>query len=1103
MSISARLLQGVATAVLVVAVATPAQAQVFSFSIPAGSLKGALDAFGKQSGKQVIYRVEDVSKASSPGVNGRMSAEDALRALLVGSGFTPRIDPTGAIAIVRSAGSNARQTPTAEADSEILTGSGNADATIVVTGTRIQTPNADSVVPITSVSGEEFFQTGQVVIGEVLNELPALRSSVTQNNSFLTDGTGINMLDLRGLGVNRTLVLQNGRRHVPGSPYSTAADVNTMPADLIERVDIITGGSSAVYGSDAIAGVVNFVLKRDYEGIQVRGQGGVSKYGDAGRYYASALAGTNFADGRGNIAVNLEYTNQEDVYYPQRSHLRTLDGWFFTVDSDPPGTPNGSDGIPDRILMRDIRYWGVSNSGQYVVFDDTPEGLFPAYNFAPDGRLVLQTGDRSQSWPFYLGGNGDNTQEGKKLNLVPRVDRYAVNLLTHFTVSEAFEPFIEAKYVHTKALGASYEPFFTRGFWGPRESYYTDNPFLIPETRDFIRQSEGLAEGEEAEFFFRRNFLELGARQEDVTRKTYRIVAGARGEFNDDWRYEITANVAQVKSRSTITNDVNVQRYLLAIDAVRDPATGQIVCRSQIDPSAAIAYEGARDQAYAEAQLAQDVAQCVPLNPFGQGNISQGAKDYIYALSTFGSKVNQTVLNGFISGDSSDLFLLPGGPISFAAGAEYRHETYRDSQSEPVQAGLHSYTGFAPFTPPALEVKEIFGELRVPLIADRPGFEELTLKAAGRLADYNSVARTVVAWNGGAEWTPVRDLRFRANYSRAVRAPNVEEAFTPLQRAFRGGVTEDPCSIDHIGAGSPNRPANCQADGVPQDFDLSFYQGFEYRAGGNSNLREESSDSITVGAIIQPRWIPGFSLSLDYYDIKVTDVITSPGVQAILNSCYDSSSIENDFCRLFDRYTGTGPGPNGEIPGQIIPGSLHVVPVNHAALKVRGIDFEARYRRQINSVWRLSTRLLYTLALQNDSFLDPEDLDFADQNLLELGNPKHALNWSLDLTRGPVTLGYKMRYFSKMTPGEVENIHSVQGRPPQNADAFDIRYLPEAFYHDLRMGVRVNPRFNFYVGVDNVTNSVGPIGISPVFTSGGNTYNSVGRLFYAGAVARF
>jgi outer membrane receptor protein involved in Fe transport len=1091
------LLSTVVAGICLGVIAGPAVAQVRALSIPPGSLKSALDAFARQSGRQVIYRIDDMRGARSPGARGVLTTDEALRALLSGSGFTARNDPSGAIAIVRSISGSSVERKREPANDP-------PDVEIVVTGSRIPQLLARTIAPTISLSSEELMLTGNTAIGETLDELPVLRNTLTQSNSTRIDtGAGLNMLDLRGLGINRTLVLENGRRHVPGASFTSAVDVNSIPTDLIERVDIVTGGSSAVYGSDAIAGVVNFILKRDFEGFQLRGHHGISEHGDAAQSMVSALGGINFARGRGNLTASLAFAHSDDWYASDRARYRRL-AIFALVDADPPGLPSGSDGITDTALVRDRRSFNVSNGGTFIAFPPGPDGNLPTYLFQPDGNLVQQTGDRIGLPPFagYSGGNGSNLREGKLFSLYPELKRYNFNLLGHFTVSDTFEPFIEAKYVHSKSLGSSFGSFFSVGDWSPRERYRTDNPFLSAEARSFIRSAMGLADDEQSSFAFRRNFAELGPVAQHNLRETYRVVGGVRGDLDSDWTYEISANRGKVISHTRFTGNVNVQRYLLAIDAVHDPDTGQIVCRSQIDPAAAIAFERAADPGFAAARLPQNVAECVPLNPFGEGNVSPAARDYILTDTGSQSRMTQTVLNAFVTGNSGRWFQLPGGPVAVAAGVEFRRETYRDVQEQLLESGLTHATPLPPFDPPAFAVRELFGEFRLPLLANRPVAKELTFNVAGRLADYRGSVGTVFAWNAGGEWSPVGQLRFRVNRSRAIRSPNPVELHQPIGQNFSTAVIHDPCSIERIGAGSATREANCGADGVPEGFGIVYATSFPYLAGGNPELHEERSDSLTVGAIIQPRFLPGFSLSADYYDIHVKDVITSPNVQSILDACYDAATIDNQFCALFARNQGPGEGPNGEQIGQIFRNSLTVVPLNYAALKVRGVDVAAAYRHKIAGIGLLDSKLIYTLALQNDSFLTPEDPGRKDQNLLELGNPRHALKWNISLKRGPAVLAYQLRYFSKMSIGQIEDVRSVQGRPAQNVDAYPSPYLGGAAYHNVALRFDVGPEFNVYLGVDNIADRLPPPTITGVADEGG-IYDNVGRFFYAGAMARF
>lgn len=989
---------------------------------------------------------------------------------------------------------------------------------VIVTGSRIRRPNLSSPVPVTSVQGEDFFKTGTTSVGDVLNQLPALTSTFSQSNSTRFLGTsGLNLLDLRGLGTQRTLVLVNGRRHVAGDILNNAAspDVNTIPTDLIERVDVVTGGDSAVYGSDAIAGVVNFVLKDNYQGVQLRGQGGASRYGDAGSYYLSGLFGQNFADGRGNIAVNLEYAHQEDFYAPDRPTLRNNNG-FVAVDSDPPSAVNGSDGNPDNVFTRNIRSVAYSNGGTFLTCGNAAcDAYYGSYHFDRSGNLIPTTGTRIGLPPqgSFVGGNGDNFRDGTQLGLYPKLDRYSANLIGHFEISPAFVPFIEAKYVRSDSLGSASGPFFFNGgvTGSPREHFYTNNPYLTSQAAGFLQDYYGVGPNDDQPFFMNENAVDLTNRQERARRETYRLVGGVRGTFNDDWTYEVSANYGRFDEKTTILGNVNLQRFLLSIDAVDQGqatsgvANGNIVCRATVDPSARLALEGLTGSAadFAASKLAGDVSACVPVNLFGQGHVTDAARKYLLQDSIANGRITQFVLNGFMSGDTSQFINLPGGPVGFAIGAEYRRETASYRQDDYTKAGLTFYNAIPDLDPPAFEVKEIFGEIRLPILKDVPFFNELTVSGALRYADYKGNTGNVLAYNGNVEWSPIKDIRFRANYSRAVRAPNLIDLYTKLGQNFAPGFS-DPCALDNIGAGSDTREANCRAAGVGSSFNIQYLGSLGFQSGGNPDLRAEKSDSYTLGVVLQPSFLPGASLSVDYYNISVNNVITSPTAQDIVDACYDAADLNNQFCSLFKRYqgTGAGTGPRGEDPGQILENSLNVIPLNYAKLQVRGIDVEAAYQHDLGRYGNLSTRLLYSHNLNNDSYLNPSEPNRRDQILGELGFPFDEFTWTVDFKTGPVTLGYKMRYIGKMTVGDWEATHSVQGREPEDADYSDIAYYPSTFYHDIRLQVDVNKKYNFYIGVDNLIDTPPPYGLTGI-GGGSGIYSNLGRFMYAGFVAKF
>ena len=997
------------------------------------------------------------------------------------------------------------------------TATGNG-ADIVVTGSRIATPNNNSIVPVTSLQTAELVDTGKISIGDQLNDLPALRSTFSQQNSTRFLGTtGLNLIDLRGLGTQRTLVLVNGRRHVGSDILNNAVstDINTIPTDLIDRVDIVTGGDSAVYGSDAIGGVVNFVLKDHYDGLALRAQNGISSRGDAGARFGSIVAGRNFSEGRGNVAVDLEYARQDPLYASERSYLARQKN-FVVVDSDPAGTPNGSDGNPDRILFDDIRSATLSAGGQLAFAsptgacgrDVTTASYTCDYLFQPDGSLVPQTGARVGLAPngSFIGGNGNTGREGTFVGILPRSDRYSANLIGHFDVSPAFVPFVEAKYVQTDTLRSVSGPAFIQGttlasFGGDaRERPRLDNPFLGSQARLLIT-SQLLAAtpaaiiSDATRFSLRENLYGLGFRQEKAKRETFRVVGGLKGDFNGDWHYEASANYGEFREATRVQGNLNVQRFLLAMDSTRN-AQGQIVCRSQVDPAARISTQPGN--AYAAAALANDVAACVPIDVFGEGNISSAARKYVVQDTVSSGKITQLVGSAFVSGDSSIFFSLPGGPVGVAIGTEFRRETNHFREDPLVENGLTFYNSIPTFTSPAFEVKEVYGELRLPLVKDVFLLKDLTATAAGRVSDYRGSVGTVYAYNYGGEYSPVAGLRFRANYSRSVRAPNLSELYVAQGQNFNTVI--DPCSARNLGAGTSFRSANCATAGRPAAYDFVYTQSLTIRSGGNPLLKQETSDSWTYGAVLTPKFIPGFILSVDYYNIRVNNVISTLTAQQILNNCYDAPTLSNPFCAQFSRNTA-GIGPAGEIPFQVREGSLLAGPVNFASLKTRGIDVDLNYRRNVG-IGTLTSHLVYTHVLQNDQFTDPSRPSFANRILGELGDPKDAFNWNVGLTAGMFDLQYQLRYIAPMTVAAYENLYPVQGRDPENADYSEPARYPHVFYSNIRVALNPVARIGFYLGVDNVFDRKPPFASTGI-TEGGGIYEPKGRYLYAGVTSKF
>jgi len=1098
---------------------------------------------------------------------------------------------------------------------------------VVVTGSRIRRPNLESTVPITSIGGESLIKGGDTNIGDTLNELPQLRSTFSQQNPGLGIGiAGLNLLDLRGLGTVRTLVLVNGRRHVAADILNNAVspDINSIPNDLVERVDIVTGGNSAIYGSDAVAGVVNFVLKRDFNGFQIRGQVGGSTRGFGKNQYVSAMFGHNFADDRANITIHGEFANQERVFGSELPWLRQVNGQI-TTDVDPGGLVEASDDVPDATFQRDVRgttihRWGLVPITQPAASplcgvglgasNGPPAATGTPYNctfvFDPAGNLAAQTGTRVGTGPngSFLGGNGQTGREEHIFSIMPSVKRYNFNLLGHYTVSDAFEPFIEAKWTRVDALGNNAGPSFIQGQMNQfdyRERVRLDNPFLTAAERTQIASAiltsgcntsltaacsasrtsayAGLPAASRVgiggplnatditaindgsyRFVIARQLLDAGIRDEKMRRDTFRIVTGARGTFNDDWSYELSVNYGKFKEKKVTYGFLDRQRFMLAMDAGVNPLTGQIQCRSQFDPAAAAAFDTGSAQVVAPtaanpdpsrgnasqvARLAADIAACVPYNPFGATDNS-AAVDYFSYNARAHASLRQFVASGFVSGDTSEVFELPGGPLRFALGAEFRREKgdYVDdpfvNEGDDLLDGLGNVIGtdaltqtntnavvIGRFNPPAFKVTEGFAEIQLPIVKDIPVFHELTLSGAARIAKYSGAVKqvgTVWAYNAGIDWAPMSDIRFRGNYSRSVRAPNLSELYFPPVPNFSPGFA-DPCNAANI-ANNPNRQANCTADLTAAQ--LANLPAGTYSlpviTGSNPLLEEETADSYTVGAVIQPRFIPGLAVSVDYYDITVKNVIVTLGAQAIINNCYDAPTLNNVFCGLFQRNKTTSPDAFGFLPGQVVGNSTIQAGVNFAARKREGLDINAVYRRNIPGLALINTNMIFTHNFKTSNYEDPARPDFENRILEELGDPKNEFRWDTDFTRGIFTLGYRMRFIGKMYTSTYENFNSLpdnchfynQNCAPLNSDIAAPTKYPSIFYHDFRAEVNLRDVFNvaqdlnLYVGVDNAFDKHPPLGLAGTGTTGvtdrgtGNAaiYDVLGRRWYAGFKAQ-
>ncbi|WP_057883502.1 TonB-dependent receptor domain-containing protein [Tsuneonella troitsensis] len=957
---------------------------------------------------------------------------------------------------------------------------------IVVTGSRIARPEADSPNPVTSIDAQTIQQSGLTNLTDLLVQNPALIASSTTSDAggstALFGGVGINLLNLRNLGTDRTLVLVNGRRHIAGISGSAAVDINTIPNALVERIDVLTGGVSAVYGADGVSGVVNFVLKRDFEGFDARFQSGISSRGDAGNIYASATAGTNFADDRGNLAVNYEYNREARVPGFARSTGRVNE--FCSLIRNPLDFPD-SPTVFDRVETCNLRYADSSTNGAVDANID----------FVPDFQGNGLPYDRGQVLP-QSGGlaiGGDSTPlAGYQGDLSPRTEKHNVNVLGSFEFSPAFRFFVEGKYVKTKNFS----------FAQPSFDFFTtiqaDNPFIPAPIRNSIVFGPGGLDdfGLPAGVLVSRDNFDLGTRGEYAERDTYRGVAGFDGEISPNARYEVSYVYGQTKTDFLATNYRIADRYFAALDAVDEGlyrtgiANGNIVCRSNLDPNAPDNDPNAFLIGAATSPLTFTPGAnsgCVPLNILGEGVASQAALDWINADLQNSVKLQQHVVSGSISGDFGALFELPGGPIGFALGAEYRKEksTY---VSDPLQRiGALADLAQIQDEQGEFDVKEGFAELNVPLFRNAPFADILQFGAAIRLSDYSTVGKTTT-WKADGTWGPIPDIRFRATYSEAVRAPNITELFSPQNGTF--AFIDDPCDPTNIPEGTQFRQANCTALltalGVnPATFsptsDPRATVSLPGRSGGNPNLEEETATTWTAGVVLRPRFIPRLTITADWYDIKLENAISTAAAQDLVDLCVDQPTLDNQFCANIGRDSTTG-----------FVNDFLVGPANVAQFRTAGADFTVNYTfAPSQTLGNFNLRLA-------GGYLDR--LEFIPTPGAELDNDRTEANapkWNgtLDLTwqKDNFSVNYGVNYFSKTRRYTTEQIEA-------NPDLVDPKFIffREKWEHDVQLGWTTDDeRFRFYTGVNNIFDrlpDLGQLGYPSSFR---------GRYIYAGARINF
>lgn len=833
-----------------------------------------------------------------------------------------------------------------------------AQGEIVVTGSRLSSTTFNAPTPLSVIGSEDLQRTGSTNVIDAINELPAFRASADQMTVGVTNSRiGQFYLDLRGLGTNRTLTLIDGKR-VVSSATTGEVDVNLIPSNMVERVEAVTGGASAAYGSDAVAGVANIILVKRMDGIKGTVQYGISERGDAKEFRVALAGGTSFGDGRGSIVVGGEYVDSGKV-----GDIYTRDWgreeWGFANNPDP-----GVNG-PARILAPNLHYAAMNYGG--IV----QSGPLKGTTFLGDGQTGMFDYSELNYGTSQIGGDGYGLSSYTDFWLRKPFERYSLLARAEYEFSPAFV--LSASLSHSKADAVSQLPSNrdTRPL-----TIRQDNAFLPESVRqDMIDLGlDTLRVGRyEVDLYWPRTF---------TTSKTWRGVLAAEGELGGNWGWDAYYSHGESEYNQTSKRRRLNANWTRAYDAVVDPDTGDIVCRSTLtDPTNG----------------------CVPIDIFGlnEPGEQQAAIDYVTGTSVYVQKQYQDVGAVNLRGEP---FSTWAGPVAMAIGAEIRKEKI-DAVSDPLSQARQFSTGNYQALKGDQTVKEAYGEIGVPLLADAPLAYSLDLNAAGRWTDY-SLSGVVYTWKLGATYQPVEDLMFRITRSRDIRAPNLSELFNEAvqgNRLLRNPYTgQDPLT--------------------------------NVFTTGNRNLTPEIADTLTAGVTVNPSFLPGLRFSADYFRIEIEDQITTLGPQTLIDRCFEGAT---EFCQ-FVEYNADN---------SLILSVTDAI-VNAESYLLEGADFELAYNTPLWGDARLGLRALATYtdkSIQTDS---AGALNIAGQNGRD-GNPGIA-SWTgtfiADYQNEGFRLASTLRYISS---GKIDKRKVGPDDPdydPTSSDSVSFNTVPAFVY---------------------------------------------------------
>lgn len=982
---------------------------------------------------------------------------------------------------------------------------------VVVTGTRIVRPNLETNNPVAVIDRRDIALSGITDVADLLQRNPQVgigANSSTTTNTVTNQGQA--RASLRNLGSQRTLVLVNGHRQVGGAAGSTAVDLNTISTETLDRVDIVTGGSSALYGADAVAGVINFVTRRDFEGQTFRLQYGDTSDGGGATYFGNVTVGHNFNDGRGNVTISGTYNQIDPIYRTDRDYALTQLGGF----PNPQRSTNPNDRTQPAFIP--IANTALNNYGRI----NTPQlGTFPLIAQMlpgnPAGTLTFSNGGTSVV-PFDKGTilrSNTGTAQTSSLNCAQCYPGAVLDVLQVGTqrrqadingryefirdtgIFKSVEGYVEGKYVQTDARTQSSSGTFaglTTSFRtsGPAAGLpnaggaypiYLDNPY-IPANLVPLLNGATLPTAPNGRKYFSvaRIDNDFGNRYSKSRYETGEIVAGVRGRLANDWRFDAFFNYGETDTQ-VVAYDRNDPRFFQQIDAVRSPTTGQPICRIALtDPNTA----------------------CVPLNLFNNGgngtnyNYSYGPQFEHDTIRLANAQVN---LSGALFhynaiGSGTDL------PVSFAIGYEFRRESSKAVPSQQAQQGV-GFGNVTAYTAGHYHTNEGYAELNVPVLADLPFAKRVEIDASARLQDYTTTGKD---WTYGAnaDWQITDDIKLRGVYAKAVRAPNITELFAAGSQGFVG--IDDPCDATRVNLGvqPANRLANCRAllganVGTPYNFTQTTQTKSSFTS-GNPLLNPEKSTTYTAGIVFTPRFLRNFALTIDYYDIKIKGAIATLTIPSIVNNCVDSASLNNQFCQQITRT------PDGNIF------NVNNTYFNVASLKTRGVDLGFSYRVPFTDIHLPDFgALTFNIAATyvNNLLYNPVAGDNTTRQQgagsLIYSQPRFSGTGRVTWDWQNVTVSYAARYLGPLQ-------RSNEDRP----NDYSYERIPEFVQHDVKVEYRlpetlpylsaVAKNVTVYGGVNNFTNAQPPF-VPGVYTGTGTAsiYGPIGRYYFFGVNGRF